>query len=394
MLALVFTAALVAAQQTPAKPDLSPNEVSPVVVTAARDPQAALRRLEACVERKCPPAEDMRLTLRSAEESFLAGEYKQARASLDASIRRNKRHGRNHPVLMAGVYKADNTINRHLGRGYEAHRSARQAYLLLEHRYGDDSGEALWARLDAADALLNIRRLDDARGRYQEIEDAAQKRGLKTLQGVAAMRQAWLPALRGRSDTARKKLQRVIDEAGPDQSGLVLAAEMLQVKLLPEKEQDAAAGRAINRFRSRWAGAPEPVLLWAPLLDQRQEIAMVQTLALARIQQPSMPDPSDWIDVGYSIGADGRVVEAEILRAGSTRASWHKTALDLMKRRIYAQARTEAGGRTYRVERLAFTALLLTPGTGTRIPTRSLVNQLHATDLSRAKVAAPAAEKP
>lgn len=391
MLALLFAAVLSAApSQTAVQPTpQGAAEVSPVIVTA-RNHQAALRALEACIQRGCPPDEEMRLALKSAEASFLAGEYHQARATLDRTIRRNKRHGKAHPVLLAGVYKADNTINRHLGRGDEAQKSARQASLLLGQRYGETSPAALWARLEAADALLNGSRRHEARARYRELEAEARAAGLSSLAGLAALRQAALPALAGRLDKSRKRLDTVVEAADPG-GGLALAARLMQVKLLPEQAQDAAAAEAIAAFRPGASLGSEPLLLWAPPLNQDGERLLVEALAAAGIAGPYVPDPSDWIDVSYAIDASGRVKAAEIVRAGSRSAPWHETALSLFKRRLYAPG---TAAEAPRVERLAWTALVVKGQTGSRMANRSLVHQLHAADLTRAGSGAAKTKRP
>ena len=387
---LFLAAALAAAQ--PAPPTASADTVlSPVTVTASRD--SARRALQDCLARSCPPAEDMRLTLRSVEADFLAGEYKQARLTLDSAIGRNRRHARKHPVLLAGLYKADNTVNRHLGRGGEAHRSARSAAVLLADRYGRNSEAALWARLDSADALLNAGRTREARARYLDLAREADAKGSRTLKCLTDLRLAWLPAMAGRRDDARRQLQALIDRGGPDEAGLALAAAMLKVKLEPESKQDAAAAAAIGGFRTRWAGSEEPVLLWSPVLDQKQEAVLEATLAAAGVPPPSQPDPSDWIDVGFFVDEGGRVQGAQVLRAGKPRADWHAKALDLVKRRVYAPAASPQGP-AYRVERLALTALVTAPRTGTHLPGRRMVNQLHAVDLTAKLQPAPPAGRP
>lgn len=254
MLALLLATALsVATPLSGAPPPPAPEpaeEIGTVVVTAP-DPRRALEALKACLARGCPAAEDMRLSLLSADESFLAGDYRQARATLDEAIGRNRRHGKAQPVLMANLYKADNTVNRHLGRGTEAYGSARNVPQLLERRYGQGSPESLWARLEAGDALLNIKRFWVARGEFLAVEEAARSQGLRALEEAAALRLAFMPALYGDREKAKARLQRLIDAAGPDGNDLATAAGVLKLKLLPREKQDAAAARLISDYAAR-----------------------------------------------------------------------------------------------------------------------------------------------
>jgi len=49
------------------------------------------KALNACVERKCPPDQDINATLKVAEHQFVDGKYEDARSTLLKSIGRNKR---------------------------------------------------------------------------------------------------------------------------------------------------------------------------------------------------------------------------------------------------------------------------------------------------------------
>ena len=206
-----LTSVLLAALLQSASPAEPPqNTVAPVVVTATA-PDRARRALEACIERGCEPGEEMRLTLRSAEESFLAGQYRDGQSTLRRAIRRNARHADEHPVLLAGVHKANTTVHRHLGFGEIAKRSSTQVIHLLRRAYGEDSPEVMWARLDRVDALAMNMEYAQARLDYEKVQADARARGYTAIERAAEVRAAWMyAAMPMGTQKAKGKLREIV----------------------------------------------------------------------------------------------------------------------------------------------------------------------------------------
>ena len=71
--------------------------------------------LRACLERKCPPDEDIAATLAHAENLFVAGDYEKARAVLRRSLGRNRKHSDRYPVPVSDLYRANALVANHLG---------------------------------------------------------------------------------------------------------------------------------------------------------------------------------------------------------------------------------------------------------------------------------------
>ena len=388
---LLITALLAAAAQE------TPTEVAPVTVTAPR-PDRALAALQACMARGCPPREEMVLTLKSAEESFLAGDYRQARSTLQSAIDRNAKHADAHPVLLAGLHKANTTVHQHLGFGDVAARSSRRVPHLLARQYGERSSEVMWARLDEADAVAKAGQLETARTLYRRLRSDLRDVRMPALERVLEVRWAWLYAAEGRIDFARAELKRLAASRDPADAAQAFAAKTLLLRLAVRGDDDAAVERLVSELQGLAAAGPTPVLLWSPPLEIDGQADLTQSTKGTAFVAPSPGDPTGWIDVGYWIGADGRVREPEILRAAPAKQDWHRPALEAVARRVYAPMKLpdESGGRLYRVERVALTALRQRPPTGTRLPTRSSRRDVHTTDLTGAAVApaAPADPKP
>lgn len=383
MIAVLLAATLSQAAPTPVVTPPPSDEVAPVVVTGTRS-KAARRELEACLARKCPPGEDMRASLRSVNESFLAGDYERARKTVAAAIGRNRRFADRHPVLLAGLHKAEVTVTKHMGRGANAARSVEAVAPLLARRYGVKSPEVLWARLEAADTFAAAKQLIEAREIYLALQTDARAAGDTALERAVEVRLAWEPAIRGRPGLARRNLQALIDRAEPDDPQQKLAARILQLKLLRGADRDKAAAKLIAEVEGR---TPTPMLLWSPPLALRPS----ETPAgLLPGQRPSrvIADQSEWVDVGFWINSAGRVEAPEILRGLPSDASWHRHVLDGVGRRIYsppASGGSAADDRLYRVERLALATLVTIEKVGSRYGygARRVTPQLHATSLIR-----------
>src|ERR1700710_1139442 len=83
-----------AAQEKPQTPPAKNNDI---VVTGVRL-QDSEKALKDCLARHCPPTEDIAATLAHAENEFVAGDYHDARKTLQSSVGRNKRFAKNYPV--------------------------------------------------------------------------------------------------------------------------------------------------------------------------------------------------------------------------------------------------------------------------------------------------------
>lgn len=384
MIAVLLAATLSQAAPTPVVTPPPPNEVAPVVVTGTRS-RRARRDLEACLARKCPPGEDMRASLRSVNESFLAGDYEIARKTVAAAIGRNRRFADQHPVLLAGLHKAEVTVTRHMGRGANAARSVKAVAPLLARRYGADSPQVLWARLEEADVRATAKQPIKARETYLALQADARAYGDTALERAVEVRLAWEPALRGRPGQARHALQALIDRAEPADREQKLAARILLLKLLRGVDHERAAAELAAGVESN---AVTPVLLWSPPVTLRPSKTQPSLKSpFGNFSAPSLviANQSEWVDVGFWINVAGKVEGAEILRGEPAEASWHGPALAGVEGRLYAPTleKGRKDTRLYRVERLALATLVNIEKRGSRFNDRRLTAQLHTTGLIR-----------
>ena len=103
----------------------APAQAEDIVVTgkSLKQTEADLR---ACLERKCPPDEDIKATLAHAENLFVSGDYKNSRATLKDSLGRNRKHGEAFPVPVSDLLRANGRISEQMGEAKDFQLSVLQ----------------------------------------------------------------------------------------------------------------------------------------------------------------------------------------------------------------------------------------------------------------------------
>src|SRR5436853_3032207 len=211
LLAGALIAAFPAAAQKPA-----PEGDGQSIVVTGRRIDDTKRALEACLARKCAPVEDMAATLAHAENLFVGGDYRRARTTVQAGIRRNDRYARQHPREVATLYRADARISINLGDGETYRNSTYGAVRALKKGLDSDDRTVLTGRFEVAQMLARLGRLDEAKGAYDEIaRDAAGARE-RGLAAEARIRSAWLSYVRLKTRDMLEPIERVAASTDPE----------------------------------------------------------------------------------------------------------------------------------------------------------------------------------
>jgi len=402
---------LVLALQTAAATSPATDDKRDIVVTAAR-PEDSGRAWKACRKRHCPPDEEIHAALVHAETLFVAGDYRQAQSVIAATVDATRGAAALYPVPVGDLRRAQATIASHRGDPTLARQGMIQSGAALRTGLGEADARVLIQRLQTADSLMlreprpatqvgGPRSATDSRESalrgYDAVARDARRLGLAEIEGRALLRRAALltglaaadPRTYGRR--ARVAIAALTGRADPRiaphrQAALVLAARL-----------DAAGGdtAALDPVVDLVSTQPSatPVLLYAPPIDWQGDPARAQTLARRTVAQ-NQADAVDlsrsdqWIDLGFRIGPDGRVADAEILRASDAPAgSWTGPVLAAVRLRRYARP-DPAAAAMRRVERHSYTATS-EPVTGTRIALPNGRPRIAVTDLTD-DVAAPA----
>ncbi len=376
----------------------APVAAQQIVVTgrSVKDTEAALK---ACLERKCPPAEDIAATLAHAENLFANGDYDSSSQTLSSSIGRNKKHGATLPVPVSDLYRANSRISEHQGEAREYQFSVLAMRDVLKKGVGPDDFRTMVAQIEVGDSRAKLGFPDEARRIYADVETRALAAGQNRVASYARLRQALIfkmefgaePTNTRARDEAIKLLDRITVNPLPGAGEFVLAAEIMRGRILGTGEAGVSA--LVKRFAEQ-GGATRPVLLYsepiqmAPSSVGRSSSGLESSTSL-RVAAQDYRD--QWADVAFWIGADGRVSEVEVLRSSGSKG-WLKPVLENIGKRIYAPLKTDGDATPgfYMIERYTLTARFEDDNTGTRIRRREPVPRIERIDITLENYEAPA----
>lgn len=377
---LASSPADLAAQDLSAKAD--------IIITGERLPDLQ-NSLKACIERKCPPDQDITATLKVAEHQFVDGKYEDARSTLLKSIGRNKRFARDYPQPVADLLRANYRIAAHLGDG-EAYRVGTfDMVSALKAGLPDHDPRVLGGEIEVGDMYARFNRVDEAIDKYSGVERQAAKLGLYNIQGMARLRIVGLYSqlaiampFEYKGD-ARKSADELINSADPRMKPFGQAARVLMARLDAKAGDTSAVDKLIADYRAT-ANGSAPVLLYAPPLksadDNDRGANSGETLnKLSRTNYDG-----EWVDIGFWVTPDGRVSDADVLRSGKSgdEPYWVKPILTGISARRYAPLKMDPSQPgIMRVERYTLTARLTT-NTGSRLLVREARPQIEMLDLS------------
>ena len=391
---LAYAPAIAAAQDKPVAPGADDR---PIVITGIRLSDLQ-RDLTACIERKCPPDQDIAATLKVAESQFVDGRYADARATLLKSIGRNKRYAKGYPEPVSDLLRANYRIAAHLGDGEAFRIGTFNTLSALKAGLPDSDYRVLGAQIEVGDMYARFNRIDEAIDQYGKVEREAIRLGLYNVQGMARLRIVALYSqlalalpFQYKAD-ARKSADGLIANTDPHLKPFGQAARVLMARLDAKAGDPAAVDRMIADFRSMGKGTL-PVLLYAPPiqlddLNDNQQQSGDNLNKLARSNYDG-----EWVDIGFWVTPDGRVTDADVLRGGKGADTpyWAKPIIKSIAARRYAPLRMDASQPgILRVERYTLTSRITTQ-TGSRLLVREPSPRIEMLDLSVDPPAGPSA---
>lgn len=396
-LALLSSCVPTALAQAPAKPSAASQQI---VVTgrSVKDTEAALK---ACIERKCPPDQDVAASLAHAENLLVNGDYDRSRSTLRASINRNRKHGDAYPEPVSGLYRANSRVAEHMGEAKSFQLSVLSMRDVLRSGLGPDDFRTLVAQVEVGDSRAKLGFPDEALRIYKDIEGRALKLGQNRVATFARLRQALLYASQVKADPqdriareeASKRFDQIATAPLPGGEEFVIAAEVMRAKL--DTDNPDATAALVRRFAER-GGASRPLLLFSepiPRIDLSTGWSEGQAPASSLSRLAALDYRDQWADVGFWIGQDGVVTDVEVLRSSGSKG-WIRPVLTNISKRIYAPLRkdSDAAPGFYMIERYTLTARFETDNTGTHIRRREPTPRIERLDITPENHAAPMAQ--
>ena len=379
-----------------------PVAAQDIVVTGKPLTETAAN-LEDCLKRKCPPNEDIAATLAHAENLFMSGDYKTAQRTLHASLGRNRKHGEGYPMEVSDLLRANGRVAEHMGEGREYQLSTLDMRNTLKKSFGPDDFRTMVADIEVGDSRAKLGFSDEAENIYRDVGKRALVAKQYRVASFARFRLATVA--RGRFDAEptspnRKELDKrlavLTDNPLPGGEEFVLAAKVLRARTDRKHGAGASTDELVKEFAAK-GGATRPVLLYSEPLS-RIDLS-TQTQADGDSARPSWTRLStnrygQWVDIGFWIGADGKVSDAEVLRSSGDEV-WAKPVLGNITRRVYAPLKTSGDNSPgfYMIERYTLTARVSEGETGTRLRTREAEPRIERLDLTADNYEAPAAVK-
>lgn len=350
---------LLLASATQAQPP-GPLQRDEIVVVGAKlaDLKADVARCEAG---GCSVREDVIATVRYAEAEFREGNYHDARTALGKAVSRTKKNADSDPFAVAELHTARATVAWHFGDQREALRATGATTRLLD-RHAPQSPNALMARMRLIQAQYQLDGPSYNIGQLKSLSQRAADANLPLIAMRADLGRAAMLYRSNRRAEALELLRGIQASDLPQTTGLKLASEVLAMRLAAQ-DGDMQAVEALIARLTEGQKRIGPTLVWSPELPVPRGGDFVPSDPLLIQLQPGSGDLIGlrWVDIGYAIGADGRVEEVDILR-GSPRPDWAKPLVKVIGQRRYTPSAEpdELAGR-YRVERYTLTADFITP---------------------------------
>ena len=394
---LIALATAIPAASAQTRDDPSGSYDKPIVITGVRlsDLKDALAK---CLDRKCPPDQDIAASTALAEQEFVEGKYQDARTTLKASLGRNKGYAKGYPEPVASLFRADSRIAAHMGAGDEYRIETFAVVSALKAGLPNDDARVLAAEIEVGDMLARMGQIDAAVQQYHALAERAAKANLPYVEGMARLRVVALYAQVASQNKqnfvayaveARDAASQLTKDRDPRMKGFATAADLLVTRLAAKNGDQTAVDRLVAAYVAAGAGADSrPVVLYSPPMK-----------GIDAVYDGSIPGPvwskinsgeliGQWADISFWVKPDGTVDDVDVLRGGIGALTgprkgnpnfdeiWTMPITQQIKGRRYAPLPGDRNGPgILRVERYTLTAWLARgngpSGKGSRIQTSS-----------------------
>lgn len=358
--------------------------------------------LAKCLARHCPPDQDVAASVAHAENQFVSGDYAGAQRTLHASLGRNRKHGKEYPLEVSNLLRANSRVAEHMGEAKDFQLSVLDMRNTLKAGYGENDFRTLVAQIEVGDSRAKLGYPDEAEDIYAGVEARALEAKQYRVASFARLRRALIARTRydaqptaANRNRLNAQLDVLIEQPLPGSEDFVLAAQVLRAREDRKSGSGASTDALVRSFAAK-GGASRPILLFSePLtrIDPRIPMPGQQDQREAWTRW-STNRSGEWIDVGFWVGQDGHVSDAEVLRSSGA-TSWAKPVLGNITRRVYAPLRQNGDSAPgfYMVERYTLTARVTEGETGTHLRTREATPRIEMLSLTPETADAPPGPK-
>jgi hypothetical protein len=380
-----------------------------IVVTgkSLKDTEADLKN---CIERNCPPDEEIRAALAHAENQFITGEYRDAKTTLYRSVGRNRKYGNQFPIEVSDLFRARGRVAEHLGEPDDLRLAVLDMRDVLRDNLPADDARAMVAQIEVGESRAKLGFPKEAIRIFDTMADRAKAAGHHRVATYATMRRLLIEYDMAKGVDAYSAMKRattglrqLADNPQPGAEEFAMVAEVVLARFDRQRGNQDSTAAVIKRFAEK-GGADRPILLFTEpvkIPDGRdlrggvQELArrvtsatVTSTVISGSTTLALLPGSFEdrWLDIGFWVNPNGLVSDVEILRS-SGEMHWAGWVADSIKSRIYAPLSTKGREATpgfYMIERYTYTAHYLDRDgtTGTRLQTRSPNARIERLDIT------------
>lgn len=350
----------------------------PAIVITGKPLAETKAALDACLARKCPPKEDIAVTIAHAENQFIGGDYTGARRTLGQSRGRNNRFAKTLPIEVSDLNRAYGRMSNVDGQPDSGRLAQIDSLDALKAGLDSDDTRIFAQRLMVADEFARVGRLRGAEDIYKKVAKQARQAGQLRVMGMAMLRDAVLhgavasvnPDYRA---AAERKIAKIENSPEPELADFRNAAKLLRAHLAVYENDPTKLDKAIAEIPPSSSG--KPVLIYQPPLVSPQPLEGRNATTPTAAPQ--------WIDLRYRVAADGTVHDIDILRdSGTISRDWPKDVLKTVAKRRYAPLIPPPGtDGMVRVERFSYVHDMMTT-TGSRMAVRSIYGRITSLDIT------------
>ncbi len=312
------------------------------IVVVGQTLDQSLKNLNDCLKRNCPPDQDINASLAHAENLFVEGEYKDARKTIDASLKRNKKHAAEYPLPVSDLYRSKGRVLEHLGFIDKSNFAVLKVRDTLEKHLSGELDKILYAELAIADAFLKDGKFPKALNKIRSVNDRARENDFIKIANFAKLRELNIElsladrSARSATLKVKKDITDYINSLASDENSFAFPASILLARADRNLGIEDSTNELIKSYVTTF-GRKRPLLVSSDPIDLQPSVEPVNVGFLNAAKTSLVTEDFDdrWVDIGFYVNENGRVEDIEILRIKGS-PNWIRAVTESIQSRVYA----------------------------------------------------------